>query len=372
MILILTQSFPSRIGGIESLMFNLSLGLSKKKKVIIFADSHNILYDAIFDNQYKNKILTKRIGGIKFFRRRKKIRSIKLFIQSKKVKLVIGDSWKSLELGIDYLNENKIPSICLAHGNELLSNKQYKKNRIIKTLNKVNSIVANSYFTSNLVKELIKSDTKLNVIHPGATDIRNLKHIKVPNIDGNPVLLTLARLEKRKGHALIIKSIKKLQIKYPNIKYIIAGSGPELKNLKDIVKSESLENSIIFVGSINDYQKKYLFEKTNLMVMPTIDETHNQSIEGFGIAYLEAAFFSIPSIASNLGGTSEAVIDSVTGKIINNMEDLYSSILELLNDQKKILELGKNAQNRVINEFNWEHITEKYLLLINNIILESN
>ena len=88
-----------------------------------------------------------------------------------------------------------------------------------------------------------------------------------------------------------------------------------------------------------------------------------------------SSFVSQPTsihILSNLGGTSEAVIDNVTGKIINNMEDLYSSILELLNDQKKILELGKNAQNRVINEFNWEHITEKYLLLINNIILESN
>ena len=372
MILILTQSFPSRIGGIESLMLNLSLGLSKKEKIIIFADSHNIFYDAIFDNQYKDIILIRRVGGIKFFRRRKKIREIKPFIESKKVKLVISDTWKSLELGIDYLNKNKIPSLCLAHGNELLSNKEYKKNRIIKTLNKVNLIVANSFFTKDLVKKLIKSDIRLNVIHPGATDIRNIKDVKVPNIEGNPILLTLARLEKRKGHASIIKSIKKLRFEYPNIQYIIAGSGPELSNLKNIVKSENLENSVVFVGLINDYQKKYLFEKTNLMVMPTIDETHNQSIEGFGIAYLEAAFFSIPSIATNLGGTSEAVIDNVTGKIINNIEDLYPSMLRLLNDKKTILELGKNAQKRAIDEFNWKYITEKYLSLIDNIILESN
>ena len=331
MILILTQSFPSRIGGIESLMFNLSLGLSKKKKVIIFADSHNILYDAIFDNQYKNKILTKRIGGIKFFRRRKKIRSIKLFIQSKKVKLVIGDSWKSLELGIDYLNENKIPSICLAHGNELLSNKQYKKNRIIKTLNKVNSIVANSYFTSNLVKELIKSDTKLNVIHPGATDIRNLKHIKVPNIDGNPVLLTLARLEKRKGHQLILQALKKLKdIDNLVCSYAILGRGDELSQLKSQVVKYSLQNQVFFLDGLDRNQ---VLIDSKIHVMPTFLE--GNSIEGFGISNVEAAAYGLPCIVSTSGGTPESIIQNQTGFIVKekNVDDLYKAMKDLITNK---------------------------------------
>ena len=54
------------------------------------------------------------------------------------------------------------------------------------------------------------------------------------------------------------------------------------------------------------------------MIMPTLDEIKIGSIEGFGIVYIEAAFFAIPSIASNVGGTPEAVIDNSTGKIINN------------------------------------------------------
>ena len=52
MILILTQCFPSRVGGIESLISNLALGLSKKNKVIVFADQHHPLNDSIFDNKY--------------------------------------------------------------------------------------------------------------------------------------------------------------------------------------------------------------------------------------------------------------------------------------------------------------------------------
>ena len=98
MILILTQCFPSRLGGVESLVSNLALSLSKSEKIIVFADRHHFFYDAIFDNQHKDKILVRRTGGIKFFRRRKKIKEIKPFIQSRQVSLVIADSWKSLEL----------------------------------------------------------------------------------------------------------------------------------------------------------------------------------------------------------------------------------------------------------------------------------
>ena len=113
MILILTQCFPSRVGGIESLISNLALQLGKKEKVIVFADRHHLFYDSIFDNQHKDRILVRRISGIKFFRRRKKIKELKIFIQTKNIKYVIADTWKSLELCIDYINN--ILSITIYH-----------------------------------------------------------------------------------------------------------------------------------------------------------------------------------------------------------------------------------------------------------------
>ena len=164
MIIILTQCFPSRVGGIESLVSNLALGLSKKDKVVVFADRYHLFYDAIYDNQYKGQIIVKRSSGLKFFRRRKKIKELKLFIESKQVKLVIADTWKSLELGIDYLNEKNIATCCLAHGNELISNDDKKYQRIIQTLGKVRTIVANSQFSMDLVKKLLPRKDNINVI----------------------------------------------------------------------------------------------------------------------------------------------------------------------------------------------------------------
>ena len=54
MIAILTQCFPSRIGGIESLISNLAHELSKYKKVIVFADQHNLTLDKKYDNKFKD------------------------------------------------------------------------------------------------------------------------------------------------------------------------------------------------------------------------------------------------------------------------------------------------------------------------------
>ena len=137
-----------------------------------------------------------------------------------------------------------------------------------------------------------------------------------------------------------------------------------------MVLDNNLSQNIIFVGKVNEEQKKFLFEKTDLMIMPTIDDSRNNSIEGFGISYLEAAFFSIPSIASNVGGASEAVINNLTGIVIDKIDMLYDAILDLLDNKDKKLKLGKAAKERVLRDFKWETVTENYLSILkkNNII----
>ena len=367
MIIILTQCFPSRIGGIESLVENLSLELSKTHKVIVLADQHNKIKDQYYDERQQNNLSIKRFGGIKFLRKRLKLYYLKKILLSHKVSCVIGDSWKSFELTINLINKESVPSLCLAHGNELIIKSKGHESRVKSTLNKISQIVCNSNFTLNLVKELSIKIDKLTYIYPGAQNFQNLNEETIANINGNPLIMTLARLEKRKGHVFILSAIAKLKNDYQNIQYIIAGSGPELQNLKKIVKNLDIQKNVIFVGNINNKQKNYLFKRINLMVMPTIDESINRSIEGFGIAYLEAAFYAIPSVASNIGGTSEAVLHNDTGLIISDISDLYKVLKNILVDKNKLKFLGDNAKLRAENEFTWNVIGKKYLQLINNL-----
>ena len=174
-------------------------------------------------------------------------------------------------------------------------------------------------------------------------------------------------MDKRKGHENVLQAISKLKNKYPNIRYIVAGEGAEKFRLKLIVDKLEIENNVIFIGSVTDEQKKYIFSKTDLMVMPTLDERNKLSIEGFGISYIEAALFGVPSIATNVGGTNEAVLHNKTGLILEDLNDLETSIIDLIDNKEKRASLGENAKKRAINELLWQSQIKKYNELISTI-----
>ena len=361
MYIVLTQCFPSRVGGIESLVSNLALSIGKNNKVLVLADQHNFLQDNIYDTKHKDNMTIRRYRGIKYFRRRKKIKELKIIIESQQVQCVIADTWKSIELCVDNLNAKNIPVICLAHGNELYGNNFNKRERISSILKKTSKIVVNSNFTAGLVEQLIENKRQIKVVYPGANDFRFLEPDTSIQINGDPVLLTLSRLEKRKGHLYILQAIKKLKKQFPNIQYIIAGEGNEKTILQHLVKEYDLHENVLFTGNVNENQKKHIFESTTLMVMPTLDESHNRSIEGFGIAYLEAAFFGIPSIASRIGGTPEAVLHEKTGIIIDHHDQIYQVLNDLLLSKDKLQQLGVNAQIRAEKSFTWNRVINNYL-----------
>ncbi len=362
MIVMLTQCFPSQVGGIESLMSNLALGLSKKNQVIVLADSYNSIQDEKYDKKIEKNFSVRRTGGLKFFRRRNKIKELKSLILAGDITCVIGDSWKSFELCIDLLNKNQIPSICLTHGNDLL--RKNNKNKIVNILNKCRAIISNSDYTLSLVKELGVVTTSLKKIYPGASSFEDIKIKEIQSIKGYPIIFTLARLEKRKGHIHVLKCIDKLRNEYNDLKYIIAGNGPELKNLKQLVAKYELNKHVIFLGNVDDSEKKFIFSISDLMVMPTVDEKENYSIEGFGISYIESALHGIPAIASNVGGTKEAVLHDKTGIIIDKIDQLEEALRDLLSNKDKRLNFGKEAKKRALNEFMWDKITNEYMSLI--------
>ena len=90
-----------------------------------------------------------------------------------------------------------------------------------------------------------------------------------------------------------------------------------------------------------------------------------KSVEGFGIAYVEAAQYGIPSLGGKDGGASDAVDHEKTGLICdgNNLDEIYSSINKMLED-KKYLDYGKNAKE-FVNKFQWLKIIEDYKKILN-------
>ena len=126
------------------------------------------------------------------------------------------------------------------------------------------------------------------------------------------------------------------------------------KILKELVKELDLGTQVMFFKDISDDLKNALIAKSNIFVMPSI--IHKTSVEGFGIAYVEAAQYGVASLGGKDGGASDAIQHDKTGLICdgNNLDDIYSSLNSMI-ENKKYLELGKNAKE-LSSKFNWSNI----------------
>ena len=119
----------------------------------------------------------------------------------------------------------------------------------------------------------------------------------------------------------------------------------------------------MFFKDISNELKNALVAKSNIFVMPSV--IHKKSVEGFGIAYVEAAQYGLPSLGGKDGGAADAIEHEKTGLICNGneLDEVYSSI-NLMIENNKFHEYGKAAKENSA-KFNWNTIIEEYKKILN-------
>ena len=365
MFLIVTRNFPPSIGGIQTLMGGLSESLLNHGPVKVFAYDHPKSAD--YDN--RSLINIQRVKGMKLFKKYRKANLVNDFILSTpSIRALFVDHWKSLEL-IKKKNLNNVKTFCLLHSKEInhdlgsLLNK-----RLLKCMEKSDYIIANSHFTKKLAIKVGVSSDKIHVIFPGiqkpiqVNDLIKSEALKIYG-DSFPKIITVARLEKRKGHDKILMLIKNLKIKFPKIKYISIGQGDEEKSLIKLKNNLSLQNEVSFLKEVDQNLKIALILQSNLFLMPS--RVEKKSVEGFGIAFVEAGSYGVGSIGGKDGGESDAIAHGSTGLICdgNDLSSIYDAVLNFF-ENKSYLDYGKKA--KVFSEnFYWEKVIKNYLNLIN-------
>ena len=361
MFLVSTRNFPPELGGMQNLMEGLSKALLNHGPVKVFADGDDEA--KVYDQNSKLNI--ERVAGFKIFRKYRKANLVKEFIKSNQIRATFFDHWKSIEnIDAEILKTTK--SFCLIHSKEINHPVGSSLNkRVIKALEKSDNVIANSRFTKELALKLgIKNVT---VINPGCNypiKVHEESKIYAKKIfeNSSPKLITISRLDGRKSHQNILMTIKNLLPKYPNLKYVSIGDGDERKNLQNLRKELSLENNVDLIFKSSEQEKVGLLEQSDLFIMPSV--VYKKSVEGFGIAFIEAACYGKPSIGGIYGGEADAIKSGETGYLCNgnDLNALYETLLKILsNDQYK--KLGENAFEFSKN-FNWDKIIKNYINLI--------
>ena len=363
MFVISTRNFPPDVGGIQNLMEGLSNALLEHGPVKVFANSFED--SEIYD---KNSILNiQRVAGFKVFKKYRKANLISEFIQNNNTRGIFFDHWKSIE----NMTENtltKTISFCLIHSKEIYHQPGSALNkRMLKSLNKASFIISNSKFTKKLMIEMGFKKNNIKIINPGCNypikiEEEYAKKAKKLYGDAFPKIITVSRLDKRKGHQNILMCLKNLKSKFPKIKYISIGDGEERTNLANLRKELNLNDEINFIHDSNEKLKVALLNESNLFLMPSI--IYKKSVEGFGISFIEAASYGKASIGGNSGGEADAIKDGITGYLCdgNDLNSIYENIIKIFDDDK-YKKLGSNALN-FSKDFKWKKIVKSYTKLI--------
>lgn len=215
----------------------------------------------------------------------------------------------------------KIPDIVHLHGSEF--KKWYdgsgdKKQKQIKTLLKeCSTFIVLGEQWEKIIKE----------IEPKARTLIVSNTVRIPketvSWDIPFKVLFMGVLIQRKGLADLLRAVKVLknEKKVGDMKFIIAGSGPEEEALKALSAELNIEDCLEFVGWVDGEQKKKLYKECQMLVLPSYNE-------GLPIAVLEAISYGMPVVATDVGDISSAVQSGQNGELVipGNIEMLSSGI----------------------------------------------
>ncbi len=268
--------------------------------------------------------------------------------------------------------------VMYAHGEEILIARTSGQLKAMakRVYTRADLVIANSENTRRLVLELCP---KANVvcIHPGV----NAADFSSPEEDlhayrsqwrwpaGTVVLSTMARMEPRKNHAVVIKALGELRREGLPVRFVCGGDGQERRRLTALVNDLDLQDWVRLPGAVSDQEKKLIYGASHIYAMPSIQV--GEMIEGFGIAFLEAAAAGIPSICGDSGGQSEAVIHGKTGFVVDaaSLSGVYQAIKNLVQDAELRAVMGREGK-RWAAEHDWTKVVERTRAAIDGALRE--
>lgn len=230
----------------------------------------------------------------------------------------------------------------------------YEKSNIKNSIKKADKIVTVSNTIKNEIIETFNyPKEKIYIVNSsliaGLTEVENIDSTTVLNkynIKNKQYILSVATNNKRKNINMLVKAYKYINEKYVDIKLVLVGNDYTL----------TFDNSnIIITGYIPDAELKVLYQNSLMYVFPSL-------YEGFGIPIIEAQYFGIPVICSDIPVFREIGKESVLFSKLNPME-LNQNIIKLLNSAELINDFVKKGNNN-INRFTREQICKQICSLI--------
>ena len=375
--LVITNDFPPRPGGIQTFVHGLIEGLDPQD-VVVLTSKYKGWQD--FDKQQKYPVIrhnteillpTKAVGDHAL-----------VLIKEHNCESVLFGASSPLGLLSARLKRNGVKkTVALTHGHEVgwafTPGLKQTFQKIVKDVDKLTYLTK---FTFEKISEAISQPelSKFEQLTPGIDlalfnpeNVTNGKREKVRErfkLEDKPTVVCVSRLMPRKGQDTLIDVWPAVLKQVPNAHLLIVGGGSYKQHLHKQMFDNGVHQSVTITGNVAWSELPGFYAAGDVFAMPVRTRNFGFDVEGLGIVYLEASATGLPVIAGDSGGAPDAVIEGISGYVLNAKKEslLVEKIVELLVNKELSTRLGKQGRSWIEKQWQWpsRHLQIKKLLEI--------
>ncbi len=231
-------------------------------------------------------------------------------------------------------------------------------------------VIAAGGYPADEARRLAGEDLPEVAIAPPGVDVRRFHPLVAAEIGsvrrrfGLPetgrLVVSVSRLVPRKGMDVLIEASASLAAERRDLVVAIAGAGRDAWRLASLARR--LDAPVRFLGRVSDEDLPGLVGAADVAAVLCRTRWGGLEQEGFGIVFLEAAAAGVPQVAGRSGGSHDAVVDGVTGLVVDRPGDVAvatKALAELLDDEGRRLRLGAAARRRACAEFDYDVLANR-------------
>lgn len=196
--------------------------------------------------------------------------------------------------------------------------------------------------------------------HPLTADERTAARADFGIAEDAELVVSISRLVPRKGFDTAIRAAALLQKSRPKLCLAISGGGRDEQRLRGL--AATLKAPVQFLGRVSNDDLPRLYGCADAYAMLCRNRWGGLEQEGFGIVFLEAAACGVPQVAGRSGGAAEAVEHDVTGLVVEQPDDpreVAAAIERLLDDPAGSARMGAAGRERAVREFSYDVLARR-------------
>lgn len=359
-LLVITNDFPPRIGGIQNFLYELLKGFDPQQ-VVVFCSSWRKSRE--FDLAQNYKIIRIRSSILLPTKKHTK-QAVKIAQTYQCDRVLFGASAPLGLMALELKKAGVKKTVSLTHGHEAGWSEIIFLRQILKRIFKhLDVITYLGDYSKKHLASLIPPTAKFVKLTPGVDT--NVFHPRVKSgkeellakygLSGKQVIFCVSRLMPRKGQDQLIEVLPKLLQRNPRAHLVFSGGGRYGRTLRKKVKNKNLQNNVTFLNTLSQVQLAGHYGMSEIFAMPNRTRNLGLDVEGLGMVYLEAAACGLVTVGGGAGGVPGALLDQTTGFLIKprSKKELISRLDFLLQNPQVALSMGEAGRDWIVLNWQW-------------------